>query len=68
MTASGLFQLALYLVVLIGLAKPLGGFMARVYDGQPTLLDSRARSSSAILSAAACASLPSGGSGEPRPR
>jgi K+-transporting ATPase ATPase A chain len=39
MTATGLFQIALYLVVLIGLAKPLGGFMARVYDGQPTFLD-----------------------------
>jgi potassium-transporting ATPase potassium-binding subunit len=39
MTANGLFQIALYVVVLIALAKPLGGFMARVYDGEPTFLD-----------------------------
>ena len=32
MTANGLLQIGIYLVVLIGLAKPLGGFMARVYD------------------------------------
>src|SRR5690349_17478312 len=39
MTANGLLQIGIYLVVLIGLAKPLGGFMARVYDGEPTFLD-----------------------------
>ena len=27
-------QILLYLVVLFGLAKPLGGYMARVYDGK----------------------------------
>jgi hypothetical protein len=32
MTANGVLQLALYLVVLIGLAIPLGWFMARVYQ------------------------------------
>jgi len=36
MTANGLFQLVLYLVVLIALAKPLGAYMARVYEGRPT--------------------------------
>ena len=32
-------QLVLYIVVLILLAKPLGSFMARVYQGQHTFLD-----------------------------
>jgi K+-transporting ATPase ATPase A chain len=36
MPANGLLQLVLYLVVLLALAKPLGTFMARVYDGEPT--------------------------------
>jgi len=39
MTANGAFQLLLYLVVLIGLAKPLGAYMARVYEGRPFGLD-----------------------------
>ena len=30
MTANGTFQLVLYLVVLIALAKPLGAYMARL--------------------------------------
>ena len=34
MTASGLFQLVFYIVVLIALAKPLGAYMARVYQGR----------------------------------
>jgi K+-transporting ATPase ATPase A chain len=38
MTASGLFQLLLYLVVLLGLAKPLGTYMARVYENRVTWL------------------------------
>jgi K+-transporting ATPase ATPase A chain len=33
------FQLIFYMVVLIALAKPLGGFMARVYQGERTFLD-----------------------------
>jgi K+-transporting ATPase A subunit len=33
MTLNSLLQLLLYLVVLIALAKPLGGYMARVYTG-----------------------------------
>jgi K+-transporting ATPase ATPase A chain len=36
---SGLLQIGIYLVVLLGLAKPLGGYMARVYEGEPTFLD-----------------------------
>ncbi len=35
MSASGYLQLALYLVVLTVLAKPLGSYMARVFEGKP---------------------------------
>jgi K+-transporting ATPase ATPase A chain len=38
MTANAFLQIGIYLVVLLALAKPLGAFMARVYDGQPTFL------------------------------
>src|SRR5262249_20502508 len=38
MTANGYLQLGFFIVVLVGLAKPLGAYMARVYEGQPTLL------------------------------
>ena len=33
------FQLIFYMVVLLALAKPLGTFMARVYQGEKTFLD-----------------------------
>ena len=39
MTANGVFQLVLYLVVLLALVKPLGEYMARVYQGRPFGLD-----------------------------
>jgi K+-transporting ATPase ATPase A chain len=39
MTANAFLQLAFYVVVLLALAKPLGAYMARVFDGPPTLLD-----------------------------
>ena len=39
MTGQGSLQLLFYLVVLIALAKPLGAFMARVYEGRPCGLD-----------------------------
>ncbi len=39
MTIASWTQLVLYIVVLIALAKPLGGFMARVYQGERTFLD-----------------------------
>jgi len=39
MTANGILQLAFYLIVLIALAKPLGSYMARVYEGRPIGLD-----------------------------
>ena len=39
MTATGIGQIVLYAVVLIGLAVPLGAYMARVYEGEPIVLD-----------------------------
>ena len=39
MTANGIFQLVLYVVVLLALAKPLGAYMARVYEGRRLALD-----------------------------
>jgi len=39
MTTVGWFQLTLYVVVLVALVKPLGGYMARVYEGERTWLD-----------------------------
>ena len=39
MTPSGIFQLALYCVLLVAVAKPLGGYMARVYQGEAKIAD-----------------------------
>ena len=39
MTANGALQPVLYVVVLLALAKPLGAYMARVYEGRPIGLD-----------------------------
>jgi potassium-transporting ATPase potassium-binding subunit len=39
MTANGFFQVTLYVVVLTALTKPLGSYMARVYEGAPLVLD-----------------------------
>ena len=39
MTANGYVQIALYLAVLLALAKPLGWYMARVYEGKPAGLN-----------------------------
>ena len=38
MNTTGVFQIVVYLVVLIALVKPLGSFMARVYEGERTTL------------------------------
>lgn len=38
MSGLGLLQIVIYFAVLTALAVPLGGFMARVYAGQPTFL------------------------------
>ncbi len=39
MTANGAAQLLFYLVALLALAKPLGSYMARVYENKPCGLD-----------------------------
>ena len=39
MTANGIFQLVFFVVVLLALVKPLGAYMARVYEGRRLLLD-----------------------------
>ncbi|HKS54148.1 MAG TPA: potassium-transporting ATPase subunit KdpA [Steroidobacteraceae bacterium] len=38
MSAFGIFQIVLYIVVLVALARPLGVFMARIYEGERTFL------------------------------
>jgi K+-transporting ATPase ATPase A chain len=38
-TDNGILQILLYLAVLLALVKPLGAYMARVYQGQPCGLD-----------------------------
>jgi potassium-transporting ATPase potassium-binding subunit len=37
-TANGLLQIAVFFAVILALAKPLGAFMARVFDGERTWL------------------------------
>jgi potassium-transporting ATPase potassium-binding subunit len=39
MTANGYLQLAFYIIVLLALAKPLGAYMARVYEGRRLALE-----------------------------
>jgi K+-transporting ATPase ATPase A chain len=39
MTANGIFQIALYLGLVLLLMRPLGIYMARVFNGERTLLD-----------------------------
>jgi K+-transporting ATPase ATPase A chain len=39
MTISGWLQIIFYMVVLIALAKPLGTYMANVYEGTPVIFD-----------------------------
>jgi len=39
MTTNGVLQLILYTVVFVALAKPLGAYMARVYEGRRLALD-----------------------------
>lgn len=39
MNLYSLLQLVLYFVILLALVKPLGMFMAKVYQGERTLLD-----------------------------
>ncbi len=39
MTTNAIFQVLVFLVVLLALTKPLGWYMARVYEGKPCGLD-----------------------------
>ncbi|HTS53973.1 MAG TPA: potassium-transporting ATPase subunit KdpA [Burkholderiales bacterium] len=39
MSANGYLQLIVYIVVLLALAKPLGTYMARIFEGQPAVLN-----------------------------
>ena len=39
MTAIGLLQIGLFVLVLVALAKPLGSYMARVYEGKPLRIE-----------------------------
>ncbi len=39
MSANGILQLILYLAVLLALVKPLGAYMARIYEGRPAGLN-----------------------------
>src|SRR5262249_30375909 len=39
MTANGAVQLLFYLVVLLALARQIGAYMARVYEGRPCGVD-----------------------------
>ena len=41
MTAQSFLQIMLYLVVLLALVKPLGAYMARIYQGQPAGFENR---------------------------
>lgn len=43
MTANGWFQIIFFLLVVLALTKPLGIFMARVFNREPTFLDAIAR-------------------------
>jgi len=39
MTANGWFQIAVFVLVLFAITKPIGAFMARVFNGEKTFLD-----------------------------
>ena len=39
MNIYSLIQIVIFMVVLLGLAKPLGSYMAKVYQGERTFLD-----------------------------
>src|SRR5688500_3197763 len=41
MTSASLLQVAVYLLVFVALVKPLGAYMARVFEGERTLYTGR---------------------------
>ena len=53
MTVNGWLQIALYCVLLTLLVRPFGGYMTRVFAGEPTLLSPVLRRSSAASTGSA---------------
>ncbi|MDB5928153.1 MAG: potassium-transporting ATPase subunit KdpA, partial [Betaproteobacteria bacterium] len=49
MSANGYLQLGFYMVVLIALAKPLGAYMARIYQGEPAVLNTMGASFERVI-------------------
>ncbi|MEA3153685.1 MAG: potassium-transporting ATPase potassium-binding subunit [Betaproteobacteria bacterium] len=49
MCANGYLQLGFYMVVLIALAKPLGAYMARIYQGEPAVLNTMGASFERVI-------------------
>src|SRR5438552_16750710 len=39
MTAIGIFQIFLFLAIVLAITKPIGGFLARVFSWEKTFLD-----------------------------
>ena len=53
MTFNGIFQIAIFCVVIIALTRPLGGYMTRVFNGEKTFLSPIFRPIEALLYKAA---------------
>jgi K+-transporting ATPase ATPase A chain len=49
MTFNGIFQIAVFCIVIIALTRPLGGYMTRVFKGEKTLLSPIFRPIEAVL-------------------
>ena len=54
MSWHGYAQIVLYFAVLVALVKPLGGYMARVYEGEPHRARQGASARSSASSIASC--------------
>ena len=54
MTGNAIAQIALYVGVLLLLAKPLGVYMARVYEGQSSGLDRVLRPAERLFYRSSC--------------
>src|SRR5262245_34122333 len=53
MTLIGWIQILLYCAIIVALAKPLGGYMTRVFNGERTILSFALRPVEAAIYAAA---------------
>ncbi|MBI4910012.1 MAG: potassium-transporting ATPase subunit KdpA [Acidobacteria bacterium] len=49
MTTSGILQIVIYFLVILGVTKPMGSFMAKVYQGERTFLHKPLRWLEALL-------------------